>query len=111
MEAPLIRRRPGTGTIVQAALAAMLGLALVLAITAMQPARSEESTPPPQSAVTAPAATIQETVDNPYGIAAIWQGGDWVARGTLIALVIMSMGSWTIILTKLIEQSVLLHQA
>ena len=62
------------------------------------------------AAAPAPAAT-QEIVENPYGLSALWAGGDWVARGTLIALVVMSMGTWYIMITKLIEQTVLLRQA
>jgi biopolymer transport protein ExbB len=58
----------------------------------------------------APAAT-QEIVENPYGLSALWDNGDWVSRGTLIALVVMSMGTWYILITKLIEQTVLLRQA
>ena len=42
-------------------------------------------------------------VDNPYGLGALWAQGDFVARGTLIVLVIMSMGSWYILITKLYE--------
>ena len=49
------------------------------------------------------ATTSKETVDNPYGLAALWAQGDFVARGTLIILVIMSMGSWYILITKLYE--------
>ncbi|WP_230414166.1 MotA/TolQ/ExbB proton channel family protein, partial [Collimonas silvisoli] len=49
--------------------------------------------------------------DNPYGLDALWKGGDFVARGTLIILVLMSMGSWYIIITKLIEQVKLMGQA
>ncbi len=66
------------------------------------------------AAATAPAATpmvTKETVDNPYGLDALWKQGDMVARGTLIIMVIMSMGSWYIIFTKLFEQSKLLKQA
>jgi len=48
-------------------------------------------------------ATSKETVDNPYGLGALWAQGDFVSRGTLIILVIMSMGSWYILLTKLYE--------
>ena len=58
----------------------------------------------------APAATT-ESVENPYGLEALWKGGDWVAKGTLIILVIMSMGSWYIIVTKLFEQTKLMKQA
>ena len=53
--------------------------------------------PPPVPAVT------KETVDNPYGLSALWAQGDFVSRGTLIILVIMSMGSWYILVTKLYE--------
>jgi biopolymer transport protein ExbB len=43
-------------------------------------------------------------IDNPYGLAALWAQGDWVAKGTLLVLALMSIGSWTIILTKFLEQ-------
>jgi biopolymer transport protein ExbB len=46
----------------------------------------------------------KETVTNPYGLDALWKGGDIVARGTLIILLIMSIGSWYVIVTKLYEQ-------
>jgi biopolymer transport protein ExbB len=49
------------------------------------------------------ATTAKEVVDNPYGLGALWAQGDFVARGTLIILVIMSMGSWYILITKLWE--------
>ena len=42
--------------------------------------------------------------DNPYGLAGLWQHGNIVSRGTLIVLVVMSLGSWFIILTKLWDQ-------
>jgi biopolymer transport protein ExbB len=52
----------------------------------------------------APAAVSKEAVDNPYGIDALWKQGDFVAKGTLIILAVMSMGSWYIMITKLIDQ-------
>jgi len=58
-----------------------------------------------------PLAATKETVSNPYGLDALWKGGDFVARGTLIILVLMSMGSWYIIITKLVEQVKLMGQA
>jgi len=58
---------------------------------------ADQPAPPP-----APAAT--ETVDNPYGLGALWKNGDFVARFVLILLVIMSMGSWYIMITKFFEQ-------
>ncbi len=62
-----------------------------------------------------PAATVptvtKETIDNPYGLEALWKQGDFVARGTLVIMIIMSMGSWYIIFTKLFEQRKLLKSA
>lgn len=52
-----------------------------------------------------------EKVSNPYGLDALWKGGDFIARGTLIILVIMSMGSWYIMVTKLYEQFKVLRRA
>jgi biopolymer transport protein ExbB len=45
------------------------------------------------------------TTDNPYGLAALWQGGDIIARSVLILLLIMSLASWYVILTKLWDQN------
>ncbi len=60
----------------------------------------------PTAAAPAPIAeamTSKETVDNPYGIGMLWAQGDFVARGTLVVLVIMSLASWYILITKLYE--------
>ncbi|MCX7178847.1 MAG: MotA/TolQ/ExbB proton channel family protein [Proteobacteria bacterium] len=65
----------------------------------------------PADAKPAAAAPAGETVDNPYGIDALWKQGDFVSKGTLIILAIMSMGSWYIGIVKLIEQGKLLTQA
>ena len=56
-------------------------------------------------------ATAQVSVENPYGIKSLWQKGDFIARGTLVTLAIMSIGTWYIMVTKLIEQSKILSQA
>ncbi len=45
-----------------------------------------------------------ESVDNPFGLAAMWAQSDAVAKGTLIILVIMSLASWYVTLTKLWDQ-------
>lgn len=50
-------------------------------------------------------------IDNPYGLMALWAQGDWVAKSTLLVLALMSLGSWTIILTKFLEQQKLKKQA
>ncbi len=43
--------------------------------------------------------------DNPYGINAIWEQGDAVAKITLLILIIMSMASWYVIFSKYFEQA------
>ena len=42
--------------------------------------------------------------DNPYGLSALWLQSDVVARAVLLILAAMSIGSWYVIVTKLIEQ-------
>src|SRR5881409_1678626 len=73
--------------------------------TASAPAASAAAATEAPAMAPAPltATTSKETVDNPYGLAALWAQGDFVAKGTLIMLAIMSMGSWYILVTKLYE--------
>ncbi|MCK6372166.1 MAG: MotA/TolQ/ExbB proton channel family protein [Gammaproteobacteria bacterium] len=59
---------------------------------------------------TTTAGETPPVVDNPYGLSALWAQGDFVARGTLMILVIMSLASWYIIFTKLWDQSRLRRQ-
>ncbi len=70
-------------------------------------AEAPVATPAPAAPAPAPAplvaTTAKETVDHPYGLQAIWEQGDFVAKGTLIILILMSMGSWYILITKLWE--------
>ncbi|WP_202414290.1 MotA/TolQ/ExbB proton channel family protein [Duganella flavida] len=66
---------------------------------------------PAAEAPAAPAAKGgKEEVENPYGFAAVWEAG-FVSRGTLIILSLMSMGSWYIIITKLIDQTKIFKQS
>ncbi|MBV8909929.1 MAG: MotA/TolQ/ExbB proton channel family protein [Gammaproteobacteria bacterium] len=44
------------------------------------------------------------TVSNPYGLQALWEGGDIIARALLIILAIMSLASWYVMLSKLWDQ-------
>ena len=113
--------------IVRAPLAAALLALAALATTALPtpamaqaasaPAAEASAAAPAQDAsaaapAAAPAATVaKEEVANPYGLGALWTQGDFVARGTLIIMVIMSMGSWYVIFTKLFEQSKMLRAA
>jgi len=62
--------------------------------------------PPP-----APPKAEKEVVENPYGMEAMWKQGDFVTKGTLIILIIMSMGSWYIMFVKVYEQFKLFRQA
>jgi biopolymer transport protein ExbB len=63
----------------------------------------------PTTAASPAAATLTPETNapeaNPYGLGALWAQGDAVAKGTLLILVIMSMGSWYVIFTKFSEQS------
>jgi len=70
------------------------------------PAPAPIAKPTPPAAL--PATTV---VENPYGLEALWQQGDFVSKGTLIVLVIMSVGSWYIGIVKLIEQARLMRDA
>jgi biopolymer transport protein ExbB len=82
------------------------------------PKAAAADAPAPAAAPAAPAAVpaapvptvTKETVENPYGLEALWRQGDWVSKGTLIILVIMSMGSWYIIFVKLWEQAKLIRE-
>ena len=62
----------------------------------------------------APAAAVpagaKEEVENPFGIKAVWEGG-FVPRATIVILSLMSMGSWYIIITKLLDQMKIMKQA
>jgi biopolymer transport protein ExbB len=68
------------------------------------PAAAPATAPAPAAAPVAASARANEVIDNPYGLEALWKGGDFIAKATLVVLVIMSMGSWYIIITKVYEQ-------
>ena len=100
------------------ALAVVLLVALPIApaATAQTPAPAAAPAAAPTAAPAAPPAAPSvpvakasdkslEVVDNPYGLEAIWKGGDLVAKITLGILFIMSLGTWYIIITKVYEQS------
>jgi len=107
-------------------LAAALMLALPIAATPLPATAQAQTTTPPSAApadapagtaAPAPAATAKaapattDVLENPYGLEALWKGGDLVARITLGILVLMSAGSWYIIVTKVYEQSKMNRQA
>jgi len=102
--------------------AALLALATVAAAptTALAQASAPDATAPAAaasdaSATPAPAAVDtaapiasatpgKETIDNPYGLGALWRDGGPIAKFNLCLMLIMSMGSWYIIFTKYWEQ-------
>jgi biopolymer transport protein ExbB len=55
---------------------------------------------------TATAAAAAATA-SPYGLVPLWVNGTIVTRSTLVVLVLMSLGSWFIMLTKLWDQRTL----
>ena len=115
-------------------LAAALVLAVPMVATPLSANAHAQTTTPPPSAAPAPsptepaaapapapaapatagkaaAATTTDVIENPYGLEALWKGGDLVARITLGILVVMSAGSWYIIVTKVYEQAKMGQQA
>ncbi|HUP96393.1 MAG TPA: MotA/TolQ/ExbB proton channel family protein [Usitatibacter sp.] len=81
---------------------------------AAQPGTTATPTDAPKPAPTPPAGAgepTKEVIENPYGLEALWKQGDFVSKGTLIILVIMSMGSWYIMFVKVYEQMKLFRQA
>ena len=98
---------------------AALAAALLIAVSSAVVPQAGHAQPAPAAATAAPAgpaaapaapapkaaAKATEVVDNPYGFAALLKGSDIVAKVTLTILVIMSIGSWYIIITKVYEQA------
>jgi biopolymer transport protein ExbB len=78
---------------------------------AAAPAASEVAAPVAAPAPAPAAAAPAAEEENPYGLSALWNQGDFVAKGTLLILVIMSMGSWYVLFTKFAEQSKINKQA
>ena len=78
------------------------------------PAAGDQSAAPAAPAATPPAAAPAPQ-ENPYGLGALWAGhnghADWVARGVMILLAVMSVGTWYIFFTKFWEQSRMISQA
>lgn len=87
------------------------------------PAAAAPAAPAPAAAATAPAPAAAapapfapgkpatEKVENPYGLKALWAEGDFVAKSTLVIMVIMSVGTWYIMISKLLELAKVGRQA
>jgi biopolymer transport protein ExbB len=98
-------------------LAPLAAILIAFAATgAGSPALAQASAPAPGTSAAAgasavrpaaalPAITPPASIANPYGLRALWEQGDWVARATLLILAIMSLGSWYVLISKLVAQS------
>ncbi len=73
------------------------------------PAPGATPAPDATAAPGAPSATDNgngtESVENPYGLSALWKTGDAISKTVLILLAIMSLGTWYIMITKYFEQA------
>jgi len=80
--------------------------------TPAAPAPAPAAAPPPPSAAGSGVTTAKE---NPYGLRQLWEGqnghADWVARGVMILLALMSIGTWYIFFMKYWEQQRVLGQS
>ncbi|MES2634225.1 MAG: MotA/TolQ/ExbB proton channel family protein [Pseudomonadota bacterium] len=102
--------------------AASFVLPIIFSLGAITANAQAPAAPGASAAVTAPAAApgaatpeasvgasapkaAAASAENPYGIEALWKGSDNIARAVLLILAIMSIGSWYIMVVKLLEQS------
>ena len=56
-------------------------------------------------------ADAAATVDNPYGIGALWSTSDFVGKSVFVILAVMSLYSWFVIITKYLDQAALRKHA
>jgi biopolymer transport protein ExbB len=97
MTTPVFAADPASAPVAEASAPA------VAAVDAAAPVAADAAAPAPDAA--------SKEVVNPYGMEALLKGGDIVAKGTLLIMAIMSMGSWYILITKIIDQVKLSAQA
>lgn len=72
---------------------------------ASAPAAAPDAAAPAPAADAPAAAPATKEEANPYGLGALWSNGDIIARGVLIIMLVMSLGTWFIMITKFIEQA------
>jgi biopolymer transport protein ExbB len=93
-----------------------ISLLCLIAVAAPCAASAQEpGTTTPSVATALPAAqqatNVVAKTDNPYGLDALWAQGDLISKTVLVILAMMSMASWYVIVTKLLEQSRMRRQA
>ena len=77
---------------------------------AADPAKPADAAASPAAAMTAPIAAPISSKDE-LGVKAIWDKADLVAKFVLFILVVMSMGSWYILIVKFFEQRRLMKES
>jgi len=82
----------------------LMGAVLLISLALTSHSLAAPANEAPPAPVTA-LATATAAEDNPYGLGALWAQGDAVAKGTLLILVLMSMGSWYVIFSKFSAQA------
>ncbi len=102
---------------------ALTGAAVLAAFTFLGTAAQAQAPAAPATteapAAAAPAAVAPagdaakkaEALENPYGVEALWKGSDSVAKVVLAILLIMSVGSWYVLIVKVLEQNKISRQA
>ena len=98
-----------------AAVAALVSTPAMADAPATATASAPEAAPATDAmapAASTPAVKVgeEEEAINPYGMQAVWESG-FVAQSTIVILSLMSIGSWYIIITKLIDQMKISKQA
>ena len=78
--------------------------AVFILLTNLAHAQTAAPATAPATVALTPSPSLAPAVENPYGLAAVWGQGDWVAKTTLLLLIIMSLASWYVLISKLLAQ-------
>jgi biopolymer transport protein ExbB len=108
---PITRRSASTWLLSLALAWGSAGLAQAQPRTTPVMPAASAVTAAPANDVAAIAPPAGEPVGNPYGLRAVWEQGDLIAKSTLLILAIMSLLSWYFIIAKLLAQRSLNAQA
>ena len=84
-------------------------MAPVASLAPIAPAMAQAAAPAP--AADKPSGAAAAEVPTQYSLGHIWAEGTWISKAILIALAIMSAGTWYIFFTKWIDQQRILGQA
>ena len=107
MQLKLVRLIASAACVVGLVLSTLSGTAYAQAAATT----SSQSSDSASTSATIPAKAAVASTDNPYGIESLWKTSDGVAKTVLLLLLIMSAGSWYILVVKILEQSKMVRQA